>query len=413
MAAFTSQRGANTAGVSTTPTLFQKFQATDLYHPLFAFLITRLVVFLGGYIGEIAIPSIDKEGYYHVAPDNLFVDIWSRWDSSFYISIVEQGYSYVPDQISNVAFFPLYPLLTRIVSIFTPTVYSAGLIVSHLCFLAALIFLYKLTAHEFDKAAASRTVYYIAAFPTAFFFSAFYTESTYLLMSVAAVYFARRKRWVWAALFAMLTTVSRVVGLGIWGVVGLEWLNAQGWSLSTLFHRSAWQNLAQGMRRNWSELLVICLVPLGLINHMLFLSRTVQDPLAFWSVQSAWGREDLGPIKIILRDIVLLFSQNFGTGDIWWHVIFDVGALAFVLLMAIAIWRNLGEGMAIYCVIAMLLPANSGSVSLMRYVLILFPVFMMLGRWGRRHTLDRALTIGFTMFLGIFTTIFVNWIFVA
>lgn len=393
--------------------VWSRFQASDLYHPLIAFMITRLVVFFGGYIGELAIPGIDAEGTYHVAPDNLFVDIWSRWDSGFYISIVEQGYSYIPEQVSNVAFFPLYPLLTRITSLFTPTVYHAGVIVSHVCLLGALYFLYKLAALEFDKATASRAVYYIAAFPTAFFFSAFYTESTYLFMSVAAVYFARRRLWAWAALFAMLTTVSRVVGLGIWGVVGLEWLTAQGWTLSTIHHKQAWLNLFQGLRRNWTELLVILLAPLGLVSHMLFLNRTVQDPLAFWSVQSAWGREDLGPVKIILRDITPIFSQNFGTGDIWWHVIFDVSSLFVVLLMAVAIWRNLGEGMAIYCVIAMLIPANSGSGSLMRYILILFPVFIMLGWWGRRQSVDRALTIGFTMFLGIFTTIFVNWVFVA
>ena len=392
---------------------FSRLRASDLYHPLIAFLVSRFVIFFGGYIGELAIPGVDGDGFYHVAPDNLFVDIWSRWDSAFYISIVEQGYSFVPEQVSNVAFFPLYPLLTAIVSLVTPSVYVAGIVVSHLMFFGALVFLYKLAAHEFDADTARRAVFYIAVFPTSFFFSAFYTESTFLFMSVTAIYFARRRLWVWAALFAMLTTISRIVGLGIWGVVGLEWLAAQGWTLSTIYRRDAWQNLWQGLRANWHELLVICLSPLGLVSHMVFLSRTVQDPIAFWSVQSAWGREDIGFVRIILRDTIPLFSQNFGTGDIWWHVIFDVGSLFLALILSVQIWRQLGEGMAIYTVIAMLIPANSGAGSLMRYIVVLFPVFIIFGRWGRRDSVDRAMIIGFTLFLGIFTTIFVNWIFVA
>jgi hypothetical protein len=35
------------------------------------------------------------------------------WDATHYLSIIERGYFYVPNQRSNVAFFPLYPFLAR------------------------------------------------------------------------------------------------------------------------------------------------------------------------------------------------------------------------------------------------------------------------------------------------------------
>jgi hypothetical protein len=46
-------------------------------------------------------------------------------------------------------------------------------------------------------------------------------------------------------------------------------------------------------------------------------------------------------------------------------------------------------------------------------VLVVFPFFMLLGVLGRHHLIDRTLTIGFSVFLGIFTGLFVNWIFIA
>ncbi|MEO0597264.1 MAG: hypothetical protein AAF126_14235, partial [Chloroflexota bacterium] len=100
--------------------------------------------------------------------------------------------------------------------------------------LGALIFLYRLTAFEFDDETAGRTVFYIAAFPTAFFFSAVYTESTFLLFSVGAFYFARKGEWGWASVMGMLCAGSRIVGVIRFGVIGLEWLRLHGWTFSTM-----------------------------------------------------------------------------------------------------------------------------------------------------------------------------------
>ncbi len=394
-------------------TTWASLRDSDLYHPIVAFLVTRLIVIVGAYVGEIAIPGIEGDGTYHVAKENVFLDVWARWDSGFYLTIIERGYEFVPGEMSNAAFFPLFPLLTSVMNSFTDNILLAGVLVSHLMLFLSLLFIYKLAKFEFDAGTARRSIYYIAAFPTAFYFSAFYTESTFLFVSVATVYFARRRMWAWATLFAMLATVTRIIGLGVWGIVGLEWLRLHGWTLSTAYQKQAWLNLLDGLRKDWANLLLICSAPLGVASHMLFLSRAVGDPIAFWSVQSAWGREDLGPIAIVLRDVTPLFSQNFLAGDIWWHVIFDVGSLFLVLLLVWPIYKQLGEGMAIFALLGMLIPASSGSGSLMRYIVVLFPVFIILGKWGQREPVDRMLTIGFSVLLGVFTTIFVNWIFVA
>jgi hypothetical protein len=379
--------------------------------PTAAFLITRVVVFFGAFIAEVALPS---EGPYNAMPGNVFLDVWARWDSAFYLDIVEMGYAYIPGQQSSVAFFPLYPLLVDALHGLGLHPVFAGVVVSHAALFGALVFLYRLTLHEFgDAAAAQRTVFYISAFPTAFFFSAVYTESLFLLLAVATFYFARTRQWGWAVVAGALTGMTRIVGILMWGVVGLEWLTAHGWRLSTITQRKAWGNLWAALRTDWPTLTMICLIPAGMLSHMAFLARHFDDPIAFWTVQSAWGRENLGPVAILVRDISGVVWGDLLAGELWWHVVLDVSAIAAVLAMTFAMWRTLGESYTIYALLAMLIPASSGSGSLSRYILVAFPVFMLLGLWLKDDLHDRTALIGFTVFLGILTTVFVNWVFVA
>lgn len=381
--------------------------------PLVAFLVTRFIILFAAYIAEIALPGMTGDGLYHVDPSNVFLDVWARWDSGFYLRIAEQGYYFTVGQQSSVAFFPLYPLFVNLLTPIAGSTLAAGVVVSNLCLFGALIFLYKLTELEFDSETAGRAVFYIAAFPTAFFFTAVYTESTFLLFSVGTMYFARKRLWAWAALMGILVASSRIVGFVMVGVVGLEWLKSHGWTLSTMYKREAWSNLFRGLRTDYLNLGIICLIPLGMFSYMLFLYARFGDPIAFNTTQSAWGRKLIGPIAIIYQDIAGLIGGNILKGEIFYHVLLDLTAFFAVIFIAIAIWKRLGESYALYSLISVIIPISSGSQSMTRYVLIIFPMFMMLAWWGRREWLDRILIVCFGVFLGIFTSIFVNWIFIA
>lgn len=395
----------------------QKANSPDYYwitRPVFAFLITRMIIFLGAYLAEIAIPGVAGDGYYHANPSNLWLDVWARWDSAFYLNIAEYGYYFELGKQSSVAFFPLYPLLMDLMSPIMGSMLAAGVFVSNASLLGALIFLYKLTELEFEDAAvATRAVFYIAAFPTSFFFTAVYTESTFLLMAIATMYFARKREWGWATLFGILTSSSRIVGVVMWGVVGLEWLRAHGWTLTTIHTKDAWLNMLKGLRRDWLNLGIICLIPLGLLSYMVFLNHYFEDPVAFSTTQSAWGREIVGPWAVVWRDLTGFLQGDFLTGQIWYHVAIDLTAFFVVLAISGFVWRRLGASYALYGMISILVPASSGSGSLSRYALVVFPMFMMLAFWGRYTVVDRFITITFSVLLGILTTVFVNWVFVA
>ena len=382
-----------------------------LLHPLGAFIITRLAIFAAAFIGHVMLPA--DPGHWEPGAGNIFLDLLARWDSQWYQWIVQEGYWLRPGQRSNVAFFPLYPMAIDLVAPFVGNnTVLAGVIVSNVAFLALLIVLYQLTRLESDShQTASRTVFYLAIFPTSFFFSMMYTESLFLFFIVAAIYFARKRLWVWAALMGLLAGTARVVGVLTWGLIMWEWLRVHGWNIEAIHRKQSWLNLWAGLKRDWIDILVIAVIPLGLLSYMFFLQQNFKDPVAFSTVQSAWGRENIGPWAVIARDIRVLSSEGMGLGNL--SRILNLTTLAVILGISVAIWRRLGAGYALFTLLALLIPATSASQSLIRYAIVCFPVFMILGMWGKHTTFDRVYTTFAAVLLGVLTAVSVSWIFVA
>src|SRR5689334_9842602 len=106
---------------------------------------------------------------------NVLVAPLARWDSVWYLAIANDGYP--AGDPRRAAFFPLYPLLVRAVNALVGSPIVAGVAVSLTCFAVALVFLHRLTALELGPAAADETVWALALFPAAVFFSAVYSEA--------------------------------------------------------------------------------------------------------------------------------------------------------------------------------------------------------------------------------------------
>jgi hypothetical protein len=288
----------------------------------------------------------------------------------------------------------------------------AGFLLSNIYLFLALVFLYRLAALELgDRGGAARTVLYLAFFPTAFFLSAVYTESLFLLLSVSAIYFARRQHWLLAAAAGLLAAATRNLGVLLMLLVLWEWLRRHGWRITRIHRKATWRNLWTGVRADWPDLLVIAAIPLGLLLYLAFLQANFARPTAFVEVQAAWGRQNVGPVAVVMREVAALrdFSPTKGNLSRVVNLVAFLGVLALVPL----IWRRLGEGYALYVLVLLLVPASSAMQSIIRYVLPMFPVFILLGAWGSRPPVDRAIFATFALLLGVLTTIYVNWIFVA
>ncbi|KAF0095079.1 MAG: hypothetical protein E1N59_1507 [Puniceicoccaceae bacterium 5H] len=170
------------------------------------------------------------------APDGTFWHSMAHWDSLWYFSIVEDGYSLPEEGMANVAFFPTYPLfvdlLRRTLSL---NVYLAAYIASWLATVAALWTLHRWAWMESNKLqAADRTLLYFISYPTAFFLLAPYTEGMFIALSVGSVISARRKIWLVAGILATAAAATRVTGIILWGVIGLMWLEQHGFFLEAV-----------------------------------------------------------------------------------------------------------------------------------------------------------------------------------
>src|SRR5687767_299870 len=71
-------------------------------------------------------------------------ELLTKWDAGWYSSVSTQGYSYTEGQQSNVAFFPLYPLVAKALALLTGNWALAALLTSLASFFVALQLLHAL-----------------------------------------------------------------------------------------------------------------------------------------------------------------------------------------------------------------------------------------------------------------------------
>ena len=142
----------------------------------------------------------------------------ARWDASWYLVIAHYGYrpDLGPFTASRSAFFPLYPLGLRGLSDLGLPPVLAGVLISLVAFALALYGIHRLVTLDLHLAhpSTARLAVLLTAFaPMAFFFSAVYTESLYLALSVGVFWFARHGRWMWVGLLGALAAATRSTGV--------------------------------------------------------------------------------------------------------------------------------------------------------------------------------------------------------
>ncbi len=389
---------------------------------LTAYLVTRAMALFITFISSIVIP-MESGPFSYADPNNIVLDGLIRFDSWWYTNIVEHGYNLgniETQQQGNVAFFPLYPLLVRMIAGLTGNVFVAGVLVSHVALLVALGFLYALTQLEFDDQTAGRAVFYLASAPTSIFFSAMYTESLFVALVTATFFYARTAQWHRAALTGALAAATRNTGVLLAAVIALEGMHQQGfrivpssWRPAGLVHHVRTQLTT--VVRSWRSLLAAAFVPVGLIAFMAYLSNTFGDPLAFIHVQATFGRDvsTSGAANLLSTTITRLnFGPGFFAGQTNPRTVVDTLATLGFGFLVVALPFKLRPAHVIFTALTLLVPLASGTVSSMtRYVLMLVPCFMLLAYWGRREWVDRLVMGIFLPLMAYFTVLFSHWYF--
>lgn len=371
--------------------------------PVTLFIVTRLGILLIAYLSAGLVPDSPTVPPYHLrGEENRLLDVLgSRWDTGFYVSIAEEGYRYEGVPLPSVAFFPLYPLMMRAVTPLVGDELIAGILISNIALLLAAILFYRLTADSWGDAVADRAVWYWLIFPAAFFGTAVYSESLFLLCAIGAFYFARRGYWEVAALLGIGVAMTRFVGIIIAPVLLLEW-----W----VQWRAA--GVGDGERPSPFGLLAGLAVPLGTLAYMGYLWRVFGDPLAFVHGAAAWARQPQSPIVMVAS----LFEIPAGG---WWAALMAgqihldnwldfLAVLLFVVLgLVLLYWRQWPE--AVFVLLGLSMAMSSGLLmSQRRYMWALFPAFIVLAKWGGRPWVDKLVTVISLMLLALFTALFAN-----
>src|SRR5580700_4361002 len=111
---------------------------TDVQNGLLAYYLTSLIAVLGVLFGH----DFLKPASHVLAKHGDELAAFANWDGEWYLKILEDGYRYHPEQPSNVAFFPAFPLLGRWLAAATglrPDV--SLLIIAHLSLAATFVLL--------------------------------------------------------------------------------------------------------------------------------------------------------------------------------------------------------------------------------------------------------------------------------
>lgn len=312
------------------------------------------------------------------------IDVHNHWDSYWYLSVVHTGYIYNPqgdEQLSNVAFFPLYPLLIKMVDVGIHNAAATGWLISSVFVVLSCGLLCKLVAKYHADSVAQLSVVFMLIFPTAFFFNGVYAESLFLFLSVATFYLLFEKKLWWAGVVGLLAALTRITGVFLFIPFLIEGI--------TYIRRKEIKNV---------DILSSALIPAGTLGFFAYLYLRFNDALAYFHVQSAWGRS---------------FSINAGhfytntTAGVS-NLTLDSAFLLFGIIVTVFVYLQVRKSYAIYMGSVIAAAVTTGTLmSIGRILLVLFPAFIFLGTLKNSYSKFTWALLS-TLLLGMYTLLFVN-----
>ena len=349
-----------------------------------------------------------------------YTDVWARWDSVWFLRIAAHGYHATASPVrATAAFPPLYPTLMRWLGRWIGHhAVLAGILISLAASLVAFLLLYRLADRHLGADGARRAVLYLAVFPTALFLQAVYSESLYLLLTIAAFLLADRRRFAAAGVAAGLAILTRPVGVALLPALALL----------------AWRD-----RHRLRALAGLVLaLPIAAIYPWL-VWRDTGSPWMFAHAEHLWHRHlsPLGPLAGVWNGLragwagieqVVSGSHKHAywtavpDGDPMHVAAVNLGSLAFLLLfiaLTFVVWRRFGAPLGLFSALSLAIPLSVPSdgwplLSISRFGLGIFPFFLALS-WigGRRPRVHTGIVVVSSLLLGVAIVQWALWQWVA
>ena len=391
----------NSPDISLTKMLLRVRDDPSVRRAFFVFSLTRVLLLaifiIGGQMDRVSSGSTDTIRDLSLSLGKIPVSrvlqrTISTADVNWYYSVAHDGYERIPfnaDRPHNWAFFPLFPMLWRLAARVTGEYPISGMLISNSFFFLGLIFVHKVAlAFGFGKLLADRGLFYLAVFPTSYFYSLPLTESLFLLLTASSIYSAKQGRWWIAGIAGGLASLTRVTGVLLfpallalyWETYGGDWRSKAVWR-GVLFRK---------------DFLSLFLVPAGIGSFMFYLYTITGNPLAFKDILVVWGRGS-GFFLVTL----LGYLRNPWLIAVPWDfrlVNFTGAALALICGGWLIKRRQWVLGLyTLLCVIAAL--SSLVLQSQARYAMVLFPIYFVLAKAGNRPHVDEAIrTVSIALF---------------
>jgi len=345
-----------------------------------------------------------------------FTDIWARWDSIFFLRIAEHGYETVARSVA--AFFPLYPATVGVLGrVLLGHYVLAGVVVSLATGLGAFVLFHRIAEERLGAEGARRAVLYLAVFPMTLFLQAVYSESLYLLLCLAAFFFAERGRYLPAGIAAGLALLTRSSAVALLPALALL----------------AWRS--EDRRAALSRLAV---APALFATYPLLLWAQRGDPWSFLHAQGIWARElsPAGPLGGIWDGLragwagVRQLLSGSHTHSYWGAVsgtdpmrvaainLECLAALVLFAFLTVVAWRRFGAPYGVFSAVSLALPLSFPSdrwplLSLPRFGVVIFPLFLALATIGGRPRAHTAIVSISSLLLGVAVVQWSLWQWVA
>jgi hypothetical protein len=361
----------------------------------------RVVSALLALFVNLTFPLHQREQFTIFGATSPFWDTFARYDTGYFEGIAWSGYAPLPGGRSNIAYFPVYPMLIRLVArLFGrqhAVFYLSGIAIAWVCFVLAMVALYYLARLDLPRRRAERAVLLTMIFPFGFFFGAAYSESTFLLFTVLAFYLFRTRHWLAGGLCGAIATATRVPGIMM--VPALAWL--------------AWQH-AQPTRRDRVVAAVgVALAASGFAAYCLYIYQLTGDPFEWAATLQRWGYYPggspwLAPLRLVRTLLTHPYRYLTTNPMAVYDTLYGITGILFAVAVPF-VWRRFGAAYGLFMVLNLWLPLSSGVFEgVGRYCSVLFPCFIWLATI-RSRTVSTAIVVVFALFytlgLALFTTI--------
>lgn len=317
--------------------------------------------------------------------------IWNHWDGPHYLDLARYGYQPEGEIRLFLVFYPLYPLLVRLLETFTGDYLVAAFILSGLASLAAGLFLERLARLDQPADVARRAVWFLLIFPTSYFLHIGFTESLFLALAISCFVAARSGHWPLVGILGALAALARVNGVMLVPALAME---------AYLIYRHT---------RQWDwQWLWIGGIGAGTAGYLLLNYSVTGDPFAFAEIQKEHWHKSLAWPWTGIRALVESLSYR-GPSKSQMYVGQELLFLGIGIVGSVLAWTKLRPSYGVWMAGNVLLFASTSFIlSTPRYVLILFPMYILFARLGESRAWYTVLTVWSLLFMSFFIGLFVQ-----